>query len=154
MEQDLSSLYHCEIRTWAREVRNDRRLTKPDVTITKTSRTCGSSLTLDLSVETDSVVQIGWMARACTLGMASLAILVDAAPGLTLCEIEQARLMLRKLLQEGSASFSQQWNALALFTAARQFPGRHESILLPFDAICAAKTQEVEGLSKTWRRRA
>jgi NifU-like protein involved in Fe-S cluster formation len=144
METAVTALYQDGIRLWARKVRNDRRLPRPDWTIAKTSRVCGSRLTLDLTFENDRIAHIGWMARACTLGMASTAIFVEAAPGLTLAEIEAVGQKLRRLLDGEDVTFDARWEALALFQAARHFPSRHGSIMLPFAVAAeAAEAQAV-----------
>lgn len=130
---DVTALYQDAIRLWARKVRNDRRLAHPDVTISKTSAVCGSRLMLDLAFAADQIVDVGWMTRACLLGMASTAIFVHAAKGQSCAEIESAGHQLRRLLHGEDVTFDAHWEALALFRVAKDFPTRHASILLAFE---------------------
>lgn len=139
MDADLASLYRDHVRMWARKVHKDRRLAKPDVTLARTSRACGSRLTLDLIFKNDHLFDIGWMARTCTLGMASTAVFVASAPGLSLEEIQAVGCELSRLLEGNDMRFDARWKALTMFCAARDFPGRHSSILLPFAINADAK---------------
>lgn len=141
MEKGLTALYQDNIRLWARKVRNDRRLAHADVSINRSSPVCGSRLTLDFAFETDRIADLGWMTRACILGMASTAIFVHAATGLTLGEIGTVGDQLRGLLAGEDVTFDDRWEALLLFCAARDFPSRHASIMLPFAIAAEARRQ-------------
>jgi NifU-like protein involved in Fe-S cluster formation len=136
MAGDLAALYQQQVRSWARKVRNDHRLARPVLTITRASPTCGSSLTLDLICADGRITEVGWRARACTLGMASTGVFVTVAPGMALEEILRVGLDLERLLDRHDVSFDDRWSDLEMFQAARSFPSRHSSILLPF-AIAA-----------------
>jgi len=129
---DLRALYQEKVRLWAAKVRNDRRLVHPDMTIDRTSPVCGSSLTLDFICNSGRVAQLGWRARACTLGMASTACFVALAPGRELADILEAGAQLARLLEGEDSAFHDGWSELEMFRAARGYPSRHGSILLPF----------------------
>lgn len=131
----LAALYQPRIRDHAARVRADRRLAMPDVTVTCRSPVCGSMVTLDLVFREDRLAQIGWKARACTLGMASLAIVVQAGPGQTESRIAETGRQLSALLRGEGIAFPDPWADLDLFRAARPFPTRFGSIALPFQAI-------------------
>jgi len=98
-DASLAALYQPRIRALAARVRFDRRLAAPDVTVTCRSPTCGSLLTLDLDIREGALCDIGWNARACTLGMAALGIVSKAGTGQTQEQIAQARRKLSELLQ-------------------------------------------------------
>jgi hypothetical protein len=76
--------------------------------------------------------------------MASTAIFVEAAPGLTLAEIEPVGQLLSRLLQGEDMDFAPRWDALEIFRAARPFSGRHGSIQLPF--VIAKEAAESRGI--------
>jgi len=131
----LAALYQPRIREHAARVRADRRLAAPDVTVTCRSPVCGSMLTLDLVFREDKLAQIGWKARACTLGMASLGIVARAGIGQTESQIADVGRQLSDLLQGKAVIFPEPWSELDLFCAARTFPPRFGSIALPVQAI-------------------
>ncbi|WP_435656672.1 iron-sulfur cluster assembly scaffold protein [Brucella pituitosa] len=135
VDKEIAALYHRDLRDWATLVRNDKRLVPPDVSITRNSRTCGSSITLDIRRDEDLILEVGWRTRACTLGMASTAVVVRHAPGQSVAEVAHVAEKLRRLLAGENVSFTGQWEDLARFTAARDFPTRHNSIMLPFEAL-------------------
>lgn len=134
-DQDLAALYQPRIRELAARVRNDKRLKLPDVTVTCRSPVCGSTLTLDVSYSSKAILELGWRSRACTLGMASTAIFVNAAIDQSPAQIAQAGKALEQLLAgRTDITFEERWSSLSLFEAAREFQTRHGSIMLPFKA--------------------
>ncbi len=137
-EGDLAQLYESRVRDWARKVRNDARLAPADLTVSRTSPLCGSTLALDIRHEGEVVTALGYRARACTLGMASTAVVAARAPGLSFGEIAETGARLAALLAGEDVVFADHWAELGMFTAARAFPTRHGSIMLPFDALAEA----------------
>lgn len=137
-EGDLDNLYQARVRNWARKVRNDARLVPADLTVSRTSPLCGSTLALDIRHDGRFVTALGYRARACTLGMASTAVVVAKAPGQSFAEIGEAGAQLAALLAGENVVFPDHWAELGMFTAARAFPTRHGSIMLPFDALAEA----------------
>ncbi|MCA1299415.1 iron-sulfur cluster assembly scaffold protein [Stappia indica] len=137
-DADLAALYQDRVRHWAARVRNDRRLSLADLTVTKKSPICGSALTLDVRAQGRTIQELGYRVRACTLGMASAAVVVATAPGRPVEETLAAGQRLRALLAGEDACFPPPWEALEMFMAARDFPTRHSSILLPFEALAEA----------------
>ncbi|SFU06997.1 iron-sulfur cluster assembly scaffold protein [Sedimentitalea nanhaiensis] len=134
-EADLAELYRPEIKALSAQVRADRPLDAPDVTVTAVSPVCGSRLTLDIRFDQQTIAAIGWRCRACVLGMASLAIAREAAIGATEGQIAQVRAGIQDLLSGGAPDFPARWSQCSVFAAARGFPTRHGSILLPVDAL-------------------
>ncbi|CAN2534981.1 hypothetical+protein [Methylocapsa aurea] len=140
-DRALAALYEERVRNWARRVRDDVRLVPADLSVTRTSPLCGSMLTLDVRSENGRVVALGHRARACTLGMASTAIVVAAAVGARFAEIVEVGEALAALLAGTDARFPPAWRELDIFVAARAFPSRRGSILLPFEALAEAAAQ-------------
>jgi NifU-like protein involved in Fe-S cluster formation len=132
---DVQALYSADIRGWARKVRADRRLVPADASISRVSRTCGSTVTLDVRYEGETITALGYHTRSCTLGMATTAVMVQLAPGRSFQEIDMAGQMLTRLLAGEDVRFPSDWEVLAMLAAARAFPSRHGAILLPFDIL-------------------
>jgi len=131
----LEALYQRRVREWAARVRSDKRLTDPDSTVTCRGAICGSVLTLDVNWAGGVVAELGWRTRACTLTMASTAILVAAAIGQTPAQVARAGAVLKQLLSGTEPNFPEGWEKLAMLSPARDFPARHDSVLLPFMAM-------------------
>jgi NifU-like protein involved in Fe-S cluster formation len=134
-EAELAALYRPRIRELAARVRSDRRLKTPEVTVSRRSQVCGSTITLDLVREQGRITALGWRSRACTLGMASLGLVTDVAVGQSRAEVAAAAAALWDLLQGQEQVFAPPWEELSVFSAARGFPTRFDSIMLPFEAI-------------------
>lgn len=135
---DLNALYQRELREMAAKIRADKRLVPADISISRTSPICGSSVTIDIRRDGEFIRELGWRTRACTLGMAATATVVQAAIDQNFKAVKEIAAMLRRLLQGEDVTFPARWQALEMFAAARTFPNRHGSIMLPFEALAEA----------------
>ncbi len=132
------ALYTREILRLAVSIPHQSRLDKPDGTAEFRSRTCGSRVIADIILSDDRVIaQLGIEVSACALGQASAAILATEAINKSSNEITAARDQLAGFLA-GSSDSPGQWNNMNHLSAAKDHPGRHAAILLPYDAILAA----------------
>ena len=101
------------------------------------SKSCGSTLATDIAVDMGGRIErLGMRVRACAVGQASAAIFARAAAGRTLADIEAMHAALTEWLA-GSGE-RPDWPGLAALDAARDFPGRHGAIMLPWTAARAA----------------
>jgi NifU-like protein involved in Fe-S cluster formation len=137
-DTDLASVYSRRLRELAAKVRADKRLVSAKMSVTRSSRSCGSSVTLDICRDGDTITALGWRTRACTLGMAATAIVIDQAQGRRFCDVVAVAERLRLLLAGGDEEIPPPWNDLMVFSAARDLTARHGSIMLPFEALIHA----------------
>lgn len=140
-ETDIGRLYENNVREWARKSRNDARLVPADLSVRRISPVCGSAVTLDIRHNQEVITGLGYQARACTLGMASTAVVVSAAPGCSFSGVHEVGEKLSHLLAGEDVRFPEEWRALEMFIAARSFKARHGSILLPFQVLADAAEQ-------------
>lgn len=98
------------------------------------SRSCGSSLTLGLALAPDgTIAQVGLRSQACAIGQASAAIFAQSAPGRSIgALIDTAGAMARWVAGEREMP---DWPGLATIAAARDYPGRHGAMMLPWTAV-------------------
>ncbi|RPF70280.1 iron-sulfur cluster assembly scaffold protein [Aurantiacibacter spongiae] len=98
---------------------------------------CGSTLALDLDLdEGGNVAALGLRSHACAVGQASAAVFARHVRQRSRGEIVAAHAALRAWLAgEGALP---DWPDLELIAAARDYPGRHEAILLPWKAALDA----------------
>lgn len=140
-ETEIGRLYENNVREWARKSRNDARLVPADLSVRCISPVCGSAVTLDIRHNQEVITELGYQARACTLGMASTAVVVAAAPGCSFSAVHEIGEKLGRLLAGEDVCFAGEWRALEMFIAARSFKARHGSILLPFQVLEDAAEQ-------------
>ena len=78
------------------------RLSNPDISITKRTAVCGSSITEDLDIKNAKIEKIGLDVKACALGQASASIFAKNAIGLELKEVRNLRIQLNEFLKTGN----------------------------------------------------
>ncbi len=135
---DLIQLYSKRILALAADIPHDERLASPDGSATKRSPLCGSTVTVDVTLDGDRIADFGQDVKACALGQASAAVLGAAAIGRTRAEIEAARDGLRAMLKEGAEPPAAPFDGLEVLRPARDYKNRHASILLAYEATLDA----------------
>ncbi len=99
---------------------------------------CGSRVVVDLAFGVDGrVIACGIEVRACALGQASATLLAQAIIGRDPASIIAASAALAAFLS-GMAETPGDWPGLEALIPARDYPGRHPSIRLPFEAAAEA----------------
>ena len=134
-------LYNKEILGLAANMTHTERLPNPDVTATKTSRICGSKVTVDLKLEDGVVVAYAHAPKACALGQASCALAADIMEGQTEESCLKAAEQMAAMLKENGPPPEGAWEVFKIFEPARDISSRHASIMLPFDAVKEAFRQ-------------
>jgi len=140
----LSDLYSEKIIDAAAAIPPSRRLSAPDASATRTSRVCGSSVTIDLKMHDGKVADFGMEAKACALGQASASILARNITGVSGDELRLLRERMRAMLKQGGPPphedprLGERWRDLEILSAIRDYPQRHASTLLAFEATVAA----------------
>jgi len=105
------------------------------------SPTCGSTIAMDLGLDPAGwIEQLGLRVHACAVGQAAAAIFARHALGHHAGDIgDMLRQLEAWLAGEGERPG---WPDLSLIEAARDYPGRHGAILLPWRAALAALSSE------------
>jgi len=138
----ISDLYTGGILDAAAAIPAAQRLENPQATAKKISRVCGSEVEVDLSLEGGLVSAFGMTARACALGQASASIvarnIIGASPQELYALCDQMRKMLK---EEGAPPTGERWKDLSLLVSIRDYPQRHASTMLIFEAVCACLDQ-------------
>jgi NifU-like protein involved in Fe-S cluster formation len=98
---------------------------------------CGSRVTLAVALDAaGKIARVGIRADACALGQASAALMARHAVGRNAADMAAAAADVAAWLA-GDAPLPD-WPDFALLAAARDYPARHGSIVLPFRAAAAA----------------
>ena len=138
-------LYTNNILELASTIPVTTRLMHPDVTVTKRTAICGSSITMDLNISKSKITDVGLDIKACALGQASACIFLTHAIGTDIGVITELRKNLKTFLDKGTFSINEPFTNYKFFEPAQKVPYRHDSVLLILDASIEA-LQEVAGL--------
>jgi len=135
----FGELYHNRVLELAADIPHAGRLGNPQGTSLKVSRVCGSTVAVDVNLDSDGrIVEIAVEPKACALGQASTSILARHALGRTLAEIEMARDALRAMLKDGAEPPQGEFWELRHLQPVRDYPPRHTSTMLAFEAAAEA----------------
>ena len=140
----IDGVYNKRILELAADIPRLGRLAQPQGSSTAHSRLCGSTITVDLSLERGKVSDFAQELKACALGQASASILARNVLGATPEELRTVRETMRKMLKENGPPPEGRWADLAVLEPVRDYKARHASTLLPFDAVVGALDQ-IEG---------
>ena len=134
----LDDVYNRRILELAADIPRLGRLTRPDASATAHSKLCGSTVTVDLVMEGDTVTGFGHDVKACALGQASSSIMARNVVGSKANELREIRTQMRRMLKEKGEPPAGKWSDLAVLEPVRDYQARHASTLLTFDAVVAA----------------
>ena len=137
----LDDIYNRQILEYAGTIPRSGRLPAPDASATAHSRLCGSTVTVDLSMDGDVVTDFAHEVRACALGQASSAIMARNVVGASAAELRQVREDMRRMLKENGAPPGGRFAELKVLEPVRDYKARHASTMLTFDAVVDAISQ-------------
>ena len=138
----INDIYNQRILELAGNIPRLGRLPHPDATATAHSKLCGSTVTIDLAMEGDTVTDFAHEVKACALGQASSSIMARQVIGAKAGELRELRETVRKMLKEnGKPPAGGKWADVAVLEPVRDYKARHASTLLTFDAVVSAIDQ-------------
>jgi NifU-like protein involved in Fe-S cluster formation len=143
-DSDLVKLYSGRILELAADIPHLGRLSAPEGTAKKRSPLCGSTVTVDLTLDGDRIARFGQDVKACALGQASASVTARAILGRTRDEVAQARAELEAMLKRGGPVPAAPFDGLEVLLPARDYANRHASILLSLDATLAAMDEALK----------
>jgi NifU-like protein involved in Fe-S cluster formation len=134
----LDDLYTAKILKAAANMPRAGRLAHPDASAEKVSKLCGSRVLVDVVLKDGRIADYAQEVKACALGQAAAAIMGEHAIGASVEEIESARDALRAMLKSGGPPPEGRFAELAMLAPVKDYPPRHASTLLAFEATAAA----------------
>jgi NifU-like protein involved in Fe-S cluster formation len=146
-----NDIYSQRILELAASIPRTKRLASPGATATAHSKLCGSTVTVDLAMKGDVVIDYGQTVRACLLGQTSASVMGREIVGLSAAELRAVGAAMRKMLKEEGPAPSGRWADLAVLEPVRDYKARHASTLLVFDAVENA-IAEIEAKRKEGKR--
>ena len=140
----IDDLYSARILKLVANIPHAGRLAAPDASAEKISKLCGSRILVDVVVKDGHVTDFAQEVKACALGQAAAAVLGAHVLGASLDEIEVAREALRAMLKANGPAPEGRFSELAVLEAVKDYPARHASTLLAFEAAAEAVRQAVQ----------
>ena len=135
----LNDVYNKRIIELAGTIPRIGRLQDPGASATAHSRLCGSTVTVDLKMDGDTVTDFAHEVKACALGQASSSIMARNVIGAKADELRNLRETVRKMLKEnGEPPRDGKWADIAVLEPVRDYKARHASTLLTIDAVVDA----------------
>jgi NifU-like protein involved in Fe-S cluster formation len=140
----IDDLYSARILTLAANMPRAGRLGAPQGAAAqgsaeKVAKLCGSRIVVDVILDGDGrISDFAQDVQACALGQAAAAVLGENVIGADENEIETARDAFRAMLKEGGPPPQGRFKDLAVLMPVQDYPARHASSLLAFEAALAA----------------
>lgn len=134
----IDDLYSARILALAANMPLAGRLAAPQGSAEKTSKLCGSRVTVELTLDNGFVADFAQDVKACALGQASAAVLGAHVIGASIAELESARDGLKAMLKDGCPPPQGRFADLKVLEAVRDYPPRHASTMLAFEAVVEA----------------
>jgi NifU-like protein involved in Fe-S cluster formation len=144
----IDDLYSSRILALAANMPRAGRLAAPHASSEKTAKLCGSTVVVDVAVGDGRVADFAQDVRACALSQAAAAVLGENVIGASLREIEVARDALFAMLKSNGAPPEGRFADLAVLQPVKDYPARHASTLLAFEAALEAVRAAVSAQTK------
>ena len=137
----IDDLYSAQLLKLAANLPRSGRLAAPQASVEKVAKLCGSRVLVDVVVEDGRVADFAQEVKACALGQAAASVLGAHVIGATPEELERARDQFRAMLKADGAAPDGRFADLALLAPVKDYPARHASTLLAFEAAAEAVRQ-------------
>ncbi len=132
----LNDLYSDALLDAAASIPEKGALQDADASSRKVSKVCGSEVGVDLKLRDGVVADIALDVKACALGQASSSILARHIRGTTPEELRILhREMVAMLKEGGPPPTGERWEEMKKLEPIKDYPARHASTLLVFDAV-------------------
>lgn len=143
----IDDVYNARILDFAGNIGRTERLAEPDATARAHSKLCGSTVTVDLRMDGETVADYGQEVRACALGQAASSVMAANVVGATAQELRQVREEMIAMLKADGPAPGGRFADLQYLMPVKDHKARHASTLLVFDAV-------VDAIDQVERRRA
>ncbi|HCI45727.1 MAG TPA: iron-sulfur cluster assembly scaffold protein [Rhodospirillaceae bacterium] len=141
MTVTLEALYSSKILSLAASITRNRLPDDADVVVSRRSAVCGSGIRVGLCFDHErQIADYGHEVQACALGQASAAIVASHCIGLTAAALADAMAQMEAILR-GEVPEELLWPDMAVLAPVRDFPPRHDAVLLPYRALTDAFMQ-------------
>ena len=115
----INDVYNARILALAADIPRLGRLAAPQASARAHSRLCGSTVTIDLVMDGDTVADFAHEVRACALGQASSSLMASHIIGASAQELREARDTMWKMLRENGPPPTGRWEDFKVLEPVR-----------------------------------
>ncbi|MCP4382027.1 MAG: iron-sulfur cluster assembly scaffold protein, partial [Hyphomicrobiales bacterium] len=120
----IDDIYNKRILEFAGSIPRLGRLASPDASATAHSRLCGSTVTIDLAMDGDTVVDFAHEVKACALGQASASIMARQIVGASADELRAVQKKMSDMLRQGGPPPEGRFADLRFLAPVRDYKAR------------------------------
>jgi nitrogen fixation NifU-like protein len=143
---EIGALYQEMILDHYRRPRNKGALEKADATVEMKNPLCGDEISLQVAFEGNSVCDLRFSGRGCSISQASASMMTQLVKGKTTDEIDAIRKQFRELmLGNAAAAEDAQLGSLRALSGVSRFPARVKCALLAWSALESALSERASG---------
>jgi nitrogen fixation NifU-like protein len=132
---EIGALYQEMILDHYRRPRNKGTLEKPDASVEMKNPLCGDEITLQVAFDGDSVCDLRFSGRGCSISQASASMMTQLVKGKSPEEIDAIRKEFRDLMLGNAAADESQLGSLRALSGVARFPARVKCALLAWNAL-------------------
>jgi len=133
---EIAALYQEMILDHYRRPRNKGTLENADASVEMKNPLCGDEIGLQVAFDGDSVSDLRFSGRGCSISLASASMMTQLVKGKSTEEIEAIRTRFRDLmLGDASASNEKELGPLRALSGVARFPARVKCALLAWNAL-------------------
>jgi len=138
----VAGLYQEMILDHYRRPRNKGALGNPDASVTMKNPLCGDEIVLDLAFDGDTISDLGFSGRGCSISQASASMMTQLIKGRTSAEIDALRARFREMVMgDATAIDDKSLGSLRALSGVAKFPARVKCALLAWNALETALEQ-------------
>src|SRR6187455_1500413 len=126
----LNDVYNSRILELAGSIPRIGRIPDAHGSATAHSKLCGSTVTVDLKMDGETVTDFAHDVKACALGQASSSIMARNIVGADAAELREVREAMRRMLKENGPPPQGRFADLRFLEPVRDYKARHASTML------------------------
>lgn len=132
----IAAMYQEMILDHYRRPRNKGTLENPDASAEMRNPLCGDEIDLQVTFAGDSVDDLRFSGRGCSISLASASMMTQIVKGKSTAEVDDIRSRFRELiLGDQTAASDTKLGSLRAFSGVSRFPARVKCALLAWNAL-------------------
>lgn len=137
----IDDVYNSKLLEYAGNISRVGTLENPDASAKAHSKLCGSTISIDLKMNEDQIVDFAQIVKACALGQSAASIVASNVIGASAQELRDTRNQMIKMLKEEGEPPQGRFAELKYLQPVKDYKARHASTMLVFDALVDAIEQ-------------
>jgi nitrogen fixation protein NifU and related proteins len=131
----IQALYQELILDHYRRPRNKGEVPNADQTIVMKNPLCGDEITVQVKRDGDTISDIGFSGRGCSISQASASMMTQLVKGKKVDEIDSLRARFRDMVMGNEAEEDKSLGSLRALSGVARFPARVKCALLAWNAL-------------------